>query len=161
MNEPVPPPAPELPPPIAGAAGWLSAVKGLTITNALVVVMLVIAGIPAYGVYRLLSDEELLARFLSNYRVVKVPGSSVFRQAKQRGEPYVWSLNTGFAFEGSTRWSVGVLLESEPNDEEQKSYCATLQLIVDYLHGADGSELPNIVWQYKDVEGREGQKGER
>jgi hypothetical protein len=97
---------------------------------------------------------------MSSYRVIKSPMASCqLRQARQRGEPYIWSISTGFAFEGGKRWSIGVIIDGqEPTVEEQKSTCETLQLIVDWMHGQ--GTLPNgLIWQYKDVQGREGHKG--
>jgi hypothetical protein len=150
------------PPPSNGKiVGLITAAKGLTISNAVVIIMLAPVLIGGYFVWRALNDPAILDRFLSFYRVV--PSAMVscqLRQARERGEPYIWSINTGFAFEGGKRWSVGVIIDQEPDVEEQKSYCETLQLIVDWMHGQ--GDLPDgLIWQYKDVEGREGQKGER
>jgi hypothetical protein len=156
------PQAPQEPPPSDGKiVGLINAARGLTVTNAVVIMLLVAVAIPAYFVWRALDDPAILDRFLSFYRVVpSAMASCQLRQARQRGEPYIWSINTGFAFEGGKRWSIGVIMDQEPTVEEQKSYCETLQLIVDWMHGQ--GELPNgLIWQYKDVQGREGQKGER
>jgi hypothetical protein len=154
------PPRPPDPPSSDGKiVSLITAAKGLTISNAVVIIMLAPVIIGGYFVWRALDDPAILDRFLSFYRVVPSPmASCILRQARQRGEPYIWSINTGFAFEGGKRWSVGVILDLEPTLEEQKSYCETLQLIVDWMHGQ--GELPNgLVWQYKDVRGREGEKG--
>jgi hypothetical protein len=143
------PPTP--PPDLERATGWLSAVKGLTVTNAIVIILLVVAIAPAYVVYRALDDPALLDRFLSSYHVVSSQLSDcTLRTGRQRGEPAVWSISTGFAYEGPSRWVISVLLEREPTMEEQISYCATLEAIVDHMHGG-GENLPEgLIWQYAD-----------
>jgi hypothetical protein len=134
------------------AAGWLTAVKGLTVTNAVVIMLLVVALLPAYVGYRLVTDENLLDRFLSKYKIYGTQLTScTLRQARQRGEPYTYIMSTGFAFEGEARWAISVSLSFEPSPEQQASYCRTLELIVDHMRGGN-SELPRVVWQYRDVE---------
>jgi hypothetical protein len=122
-------------PPDGRIAGWLSAVRGLTLTNAVVIVLLVAVMIPAYFVYRALGDPALLDRFLSSYTELPPAGTScTIRQASMRGGPDVWSISRGFAFQGSDRWSVAVLLDRRPTDEDVTTYCATLGIIVDHMH---------------------------
>jgi hypothetical protein len=125
-----PPPVPER------AAGWLTAVKGLTISNAVVVVMLVIAAIPAYFVYRALNDQSLLDKFMSAYREIPSPGSNcTIREARVRGGSNIWSIGTGFAYQGTDRWTVSVILDHLPTEADIISYCTTLNIIVDDMHG--------------------------
>jgi hypothetical protein len=152
------PPQPD--PPLPGVpAGWLNAIRGLTVTNAVVIVLLVVALIPAYAVYRLLTDEALLDRFLSSYMVTITDTPCRMIRGRQRGEPYSWAIATGFAFEGQTRWTIGVVLGKEPTTEDIRTHCAVLQAIVDFMHGM--GPAPGIVWQYDAVRGREGEKGGR
>lgn len=125
--------------------GWLTAVRGLTITNALVIVLLVVALAPAYTLYRILNDTGLLDRFMSNFREISGQQSGcTLRAAKQRGGPEIWGISTGFAYSGSDRYAVTVLLDHEPTAEEIYSYCTTLNLIVDFMRdpSADSPELP-------------------
>jgi len=117
--------------------GWLSTLKGLTLTNALVIVLLVVAVIPAYFVYRALGDPALLDRFLSNYRELPSNGSNcAIREARLKGGAQTWIISTGFAYAGADRWAVSVVLDHAPSEEEIASYCATLGLIVDKMHVA-------------------------
>src|SRR5262245_19416896 len=98
----------------------------MTVTNAIVILLLVLALVPAYAVYRFLTDEHLLDRFLSEYTVVKEHSPCILRRAREKGEPHIWAINTFFAAEGSTRWSVGVVVDDEPSDEEIERYCNAL-----------------------------------
>jgi hypothetical protein len=125
-------------------AGIIDASKSLTLTNVLVIAMLVIVAIPAYAVYQALNDPVLLDRFLSSY--TEVPNKSTdctIRKARARGGAWLWSISAGFAFQRSDRWSVSVILPAEPNADDIVSYCATLALIVDkMLFNADGNPAP-------------------
>ena len=125
-------PTPE--PPSGFIASIVSAIKGMTLGNALVVVLLVVVLVPSYLLYRVVTEPELLDRFLSSYKVIgsQVSACSV-RKAKQRGEDYTYVISTGFAFEGGTRWSLAVALSWEPTDDQVRSYCDTLQKIVDHM----------------------------
>jgi hypothetical protein len=150
--------APVTPPP-APPEGWISAVKGMTLTNAAVILLLVTAGIPAYTIWRLLSDEALLDRFLSAYQILPTNTACRLIKARQRGEDYTWAVTTGFAFEGQSRWTIGVITSRQPSEEEQATNCLLLQTIIDAMHGM--GPPPNIIWQQRDIQGREGEKGER
>lgn len=135
MTEQPPPPVQQ---PAGKLAGWLTAVKGLTISNAVVIILLVAVAIPAYFVYRALNDQAILDRFVSNYQEVHPPGTNcTIRMGHVWGGPRTWSVSTGFAFQGSDRWTVSVLLNREPTTEEVTSYCATLNIIVDDMHGEE------------------------
>ena len=128
---------PPTPPPSPGGgwfAGIIDASKSLTLTNVLVIAMLVVVAIPAYAVYQALNDPVLLDRFLSSYS--EVPDKTTdctIRKARARGGPWFWSISAGFAFARSDRWSVSVVLPAEPSANDIVSYCATLALIVDKM----------------------------
>lgn len=150
-----PPPA-SAPPPDGKYLGWLTAVKGLTLTNALVIIMLVMAAVPAYLVYRAVNDETLLDRFMSSYREITGQQSGcTVRTARQKGGPATWSVSTGFAYEGSDRYVVSVFIDHEPDMKEVESYCATLNLIVDFMRDREGESpvFPGtnrpVIRQYK------------
>jgi hypothetical protein len=121
------------PPPEGRFAHAAHAVRALTLSNVLVIFLLLLMAVPVYIVYRALSDEALLDRFLSSYRVIGSEGGCTIRMVAERGGPEQWSINTGFAAGGNERWTVGVVLEREPSREEITSHCATLLLIVERL----------------------------
>jgi hypothetical protein len=135
-------------PPPSSSGGWFAGIidasKSLTLTNVLVIAMLVIVAVPAYAVYQALNDPVLLDRFLSSY--TEVPNKSTdctIRKARARGGAWLWSISAGFAFQRSDRWSVSVILPAEPSADDIVSYCATLALIVDkMLFNADGNPAP-------------------
>jgi hypothetical protein len=113
---------------------FINAVKGMSLFNVLIVALMLMIALPTYVVYRIINDEELLDRFLSSYKIYdRQVSSCTLRKARQRGEPYTWAISSGFAFEGGTRWSIGVALNWEPDDEQVKSYCETLEKLVDHM----------------------------
>ena len=122
------------PPPAEGRlAGAANIIKGLSLSNVLVIFLLLLMALPAYVTYRALSDKDLLDRFLSSYRVIGSEGGCTIRMVAERSGPEFWSISTGFAAGGNERWTVGVILEREPSKEEITSHCATLLLIVQQL----------------------------
>ena len=52
----------------------LDAAKGLSLFNVLVIALLALIAVPLYIVWKALSDEALLDRFLSSYR--EIPSNS-------------------------------------------------------------------------------------
>ena len=132
MTEQPPPPA------AGGGGGWfhslVDASKSLTLTNVLVIALLVIVAIPAYAIYTALNDPVLLDRFLSSYHEHPDEDSGcTVRSARVRGGPLRYSVGTGFAMQGRDNWTISVIMPSEPDAEDIKSYCAALDLIVDKM----------------------------
>lgn len=113
---------------------WLNAVKGLTITNVLVIGMLVMIAIPAYLVYRALNDEELLDRFFSSFKETSSENIGCTIREARHDSIHLWSISTGFAFQGRDKYTIGVVLDRMPTDEEMVSYCETLKIIADSMH---------------------------
>lgn len=142
MNEPRPPgsvppppaPVPPSPPSDGRISGLIAAVKGLTLSNVMVIALLAAILVPVYIVYRALDNEQLLDRFMSTYEEEsnQQSGCSV-RHVQERGGPDQWSVSSGFAFAGSDRWFVNVVLTHEPSGEEITSYCESLKLIADTM----------------------------
>jgi hypothetical protein len=126
-----PPPAP---PSETGWLSWLTAVKGLTISNVLVIAALAVVAVPVYVIYKALGDEKLLDRFLSTYeeKTSQITGC-VIRHVQERGGPDLWSVSSGFAFQGADRWFVSVVLTHEPSNDETETYCESLKLIADKM----------------------------
>lgn len=124
------------PPPHDGRVlGWLTAVKGLTISNVLVIAMLGVIAVPIYAAYRILNDEALLDKLLSSYK--EYPPSDAgctIRELRPRSAAAQWTIATGFAYEGTDRWLAGVVLDHSPNEAERESYCASLKLITESWH---------------------------
>ena len=124
---------------VGAISSLLSAVRGLTFTNALVIVILVAAAIPAYLLFKVVNDQALLDRVMSNYEEVDLPHSSscTLRAAGVRGQPLTWYISSGFAYHGDDRWSLGVAVPRKPTMEQMQSYCETILLVVDFMHDPD------------------------
>ena len=115
--------------------GFISAVKGLSLTNVLVMALIAVIAVPSYFVYRMLNDATVMDRFLSSYdEYTEVRSGCTVRTVRLRGGPWRWSISTGFAYQGSDRWNLSVILQNEPTDADVASYCATLGLIADKMH---------------------------
>lgn len=135
MMNPPSQPSPNSHPPSEGRwLSWLTAVKGLTLANVLVIALLAVIAVPVYIVYRALEDEKLMDRFMSTYEELgnQQSGCAV-RHVQERGGPELWGISAGFAFQGADRWFVNVVLTHDPSGEEIVSYCETLKLIADSM----------------------------
>lgn len=121
------------PPPSEGRlAAAASVVRSLSLTNVLIIALLVAIAIPAYIIYRAVNDPAVMNRLLSSYQELPNQQSGcTLRTVRERGGPQRWSVSTGFAFHGADRWSISVLLDYEPTGEQITSYCETLKLIAD------------------------------
>lgn len=118
---------------------WLNAIKGLTISNVLVIALLAIVAAPLYLLWRALGDEKIMDRLLSTYEVLDSQNvGCVLRHVQERGGPDTWGVSSGFAFQGGDRWFVNVALTHEPSTEELVSYCQSLKLITDRLMYGNG-----------------------
>jgi len=148
----VPPPRPE---------GWFAAivetVKSLTLSNVLVIALLVVALAPAYFLWRVINDEQMLYRFLSSYREVPnpIPNSNcVLREISMRGGGDTFGIATSFASLGNDRWQIGVILHYHPTAQDIEAYCETLNHIIDKMRDPTkpapvfpGTEAP-LIWPY-------------
>src|SRR5262245_35164170 len=81
--------------------GWLNAVKGLTLTNVIVIAVLLVVAVPTYAVYRALNDEKLLDRLLSEYEeTYNAEAGCTVRHGRARGGMDRWGIMAGFASSG-------------------------------------------------------------
>jgi hypothetical protein len=135
-----PEPAPPPPSPQNGKVlTWLNAVKGLSVTNVLVIAMLAVVAVPVYTIWKALGDEKLLDRFMSTFEELGNQQSGcTMRHVQERGGPDLWGISTGFAFSGTDKYAVNVVLDHMPTDAEIVSYCESLKLIADSLLARNG-----------------------
>ena len=127
-------PEPPAPPPEGKYLGWLNAVKGLTISNVLVIALLAIVAVPIYVIYKALSDEKIMDRFMSTYEEsANQQSGCTLRHVQERGGPDIWGISSGFAFQGDGRWFVSVALSHDPSIDEIASFCESLKLIADRM----------------------------
>jgi hypothetical protein len=144
---------------VGQVGGLVKIVQSLTLTQVLVIALLVMIAIPTYIAWRVINDESMLTKFTSRYEELssdKMP--CTLRVASVRGGGDTYSISTGFAFQGSDRWTVGVIMNSKPDDSELVSYCATLNVLVDHLRrpGAPEPTFPGtqepMILHYPPVE---------
>jgi hypothetical protein len=133
----------EQPPPdrVGQVGGLVKIVQSLTLTQVLIIALLVAIAIPTYIAWRVINDESMLTKFTSRYEELasdKMP--CTLRVASVRGGGDTYAIATGFAFQGSDRWTVSVILTRKPDDSEMVSYCATLNMLVDHLRRPDAPE---------------------
>ena len=129
----------ETPPPNGKVAGWINAARGLTFQNIVILALLALIIVPTYFVYQLLNQPEMLDKFLSSYSEgTHEPSGCTVRKVRLRGGPWRYGVAAGFAFSGSDRWQVSVILNGEPSEDEIMSYCAALNLIADRMAEGNG-----------------------
>lgn len=119
--------------PIGIIASVVEVVKGLTLTNVLVILLLIIGMAPAYLAWRILNDEELRDIVFSSFSTLVIAGSDCnVHQASEIGEDKSWFISHNFAFAGHDRWYVGVNILTEPSPSDIKAYCDTLSQTIIY-----------------------------
>lgn len=112
---------------------WLNAVKGLTLTNVLVIALLAVVAVPVYWVYQIMNDEAMYDRFFSYYRELSSQNvGCTLREIRYKGT-HSWAISTGLAFQGADRYLISVVVDHDPNDEFQ-SFCEALKLMADELN---------------------------
>ena len=133
----------------------IHAVSSMTLTQALIIVLLLAVTVPSYLLYRVINDPEMVGRFLSSYEEItsdKTP--CVMRIASLKGGGDQFAISTGFAAQGNDRYVISVIMDRRPSEVEQQSYCATLTAIVDHMRRpeAPSPTFPNsdepLIWHY-------------
>jgi hypothetical protein len=127
----------------------------MTLTHVLIIALLICIAIPTYILYRFLNDASLLNKFTSFYEeIASEQTPCTLRIASQRGAEAFYSISTGFAFQGSDRYTIAVLLTHKPDNGAIQSYCETLNLIVDHMRRPESKSptFPNsddeVIWHY-------------
>lgn len=108
-------------------------VKGLTLSNVLVIALLAVIAVPVFIIWKATSDDKLLDRLLSTYEEMESRSGCTIRHVQARGGPDLWGVAAGFSFTGADRWYVNVVLDHKPTEEEIVSYCESLKLIADRM----------------------------
>jgi hypothetical protein len=157
--KPPPPPPPDLlqqPDRVGQLGGIVGLVQSMTLTHVLIVALLAAILVPSYVAWRVLNDESMLTKFTSRYEEItsdKIP--CTLRIASVRGGGDSYSISTGFAVQGSDRYTIAVLLDRKPDDLSLQSYCEVLQKIVDHLRRPEDAPSPTfpgsdepLIWHY-------------
>lgn len=122
---------------------WVALIKGLTISNAIVIILLAFVVLPGYVLYRTMNDEKLLDRFMSNYSEESSQLSGCTqRMGQERGGTTHYSVSTGFAYQGSDRWVVSVWMDHDLSVEQIEAYCNALKGLVDFMRDPLGKSPP-------------------
>jgi hypothetical protein len=155
MTETPPPPPAPLQERVGLVGELVKIVQSITLTQVLTIALLVIIAIPAYVFWRAMNDASMLNKFLSRYEeVTSDKMSCTLRIVSLRGGDDTFMITTGFAYQGSDRYIVGVIKDDRPDESGQVSYCEVLNLIVDYMRRPDaksptfpGTDEP-LIWHY-------------
>jgi hypothetical protein len=140
--------------------GIAKIIQSMTLTNVLILALIIIVLAPTFVLWRFMNDSSLLNKWTSFYEEVssdKTP--CTLRIASQRGADPVHSISTGFAYQGSDRYTVGVILSHPPDDGDLVSYCEVLNRIVDHMRRPETTKSPTypnsdeeIIWHYRPEE---------
>ena len=150
------PPKPEPPPDHVGMIGGIvKIIQSMTLTHVLILALLLVILIPTFILYRFMTDASMLNKWTSFYEELSSDKSPcTLRIASVRGADPTYAISTGFAFQGSDRWTVSVVMGHKPDEGQLISYCETLNQIVDYMRrpNAPSPTYPNsddpLIWQY-------------
>ena len=129
MTDQAPQPSAPQPPPEGWIASLVASAKSLTLSNVVIIFLLILALAPAYVLYRVLNDEAMLYRFLSSYKEVPnpIPGSNcAIREVSVRGGGDTYGISTNFATLGTDRWQIGVTLNHKITPQDIETYCEVL-----------------------------------
>lgn len=113
----------------------IHAVKGMSMANILSVVALSLIIVPSYLLYTVVNDPAMMGRWLSSYEEVSTDKSPcTLKIASLRGGGDSYGISAGFAFQGSDKWVLSVIIETrKPTPEEFNSYCEALMLLIDFM----------------------------
>ena len=127
-----------------GALGRIvELIKGLTLTNVLVIVLLGLAIGPAYLTWRVINDENLLSLIMSSFSEKPMPGTDcAMRVAALRAGRSTYYISLSYAYSGNDRWYIGVNTPVEPTPEAAKAYCDVLDQIIAHARGE--APVPNF-----------------
>ena len=144
MAEPQPPPPPDR---VGQIGGLVNIIKGISLTNVLIIALLIAIAIPTFILYRFMTDSSLLNKFTSFYEELGLDKvACTLRIASQRGADPIYSIGTGFAYQGSDRYLDGRPAHPQaPTTASWPAYCETLNLIVDFMRRPAGtSEIAHL-----------------
>jgi hypothetical protein len=114
----------------------ITAVKGLTIANVVVIALLAVICVPVYIIWKALGDDKIMDRFMSTYEILDHQNVACsVRHVQARGGPDQWAISSGLAYQGGDTWSIAVVLTHDPSTAEVEGYCETLKLIADKMLG--------------------------
>lgn len=126
------------PQPSGVVVSLINAIKGMSLTNVLVIIMLAVVVVPSYLLWRLLNDPTMMGRFLSSYEEqTSQQWPCTLHIASLKGGGDTYAISAGFAVQGSEEWALTVRMDRKPTDQEMVSYCQALYLLIDFMRNPD------------------------
>lgn len=116
--------------------------KTLTLTNVLIVALLVVVSFPAYVGYRLLNDERLIIQVSSSYEDMRYGlGDCTVYRAQEKGDKSDFIIRYTFRFDRFGSWYVAIRSQKQPSKEEARSACDILIRTVTKARKAMGGDV--------------------
>ncbi len=128
----------------------VDAAKSLTLTNVLILALLLAVCFPAYVGYRAVNDERLLIHIASSYEEMRygIGNCSVFK-AHARGDDQEFIIRYVFRMDPQGTWYIAIRSATEPTKEEAANRCKLLEKAVQDGRKARGSTLgPGEIGRY-------------
>jgi hypothetical protein len=122
----------------------LDSVRTLTLSNVLVIALLVVIAIPAYIGWRVLNDPVLMGVVFSQYREYPTKGECALIFAQPAGGTGFFAITNAFAERNNEFWSVAVRIKFHPDDEAIDKYCGTLAALIEYARDPNIEPAPTF-----------------
>lgn len=111
----------------------LVSVKGLTLLNAVVIVMLLFAMFPAYVGWKMLNDTNLLSLVMSQYEELPSETDCSLAMGQASGASPTYFVRNVFQERANEVWYAAVKIKFKPDDEAMRKYCASLDTVIEYM----------------------------
>lgn len=123
----------------------LEAAKGLTLSNVLIIGLLILISFPAYVAYRVINEERLMNYVASSFEELRfgIGDCGVFR-AQIRGEEPEYLVRYTFRFDRLGMWYLAIRGQTEPTKTEAKEKCAALAHTIEESRKAMGIRTGDV-----------------
>lgn len=118
--------------------------KTLTLTNVLIVGLILLVAFPAYVGYRLLNDERLIIQVSSSFEDLRygIGDCNVFR-AQRKGDEADYLIRYNFRYDTLGAWYIAIRSTRKPTKEEAKATCTNLvKTVIKARKAMGGGVLP-------------------
>jgi hypothetical protein len=121
----------------------LDSVKGLSLSNVLVLALLALIAVPAYVGWKVINNPALMSIVFSDFEEIpSVTDCNLFR-AQSSGSAAFWAVTNQFGQRNAESWSIAVRVKFLPDAAAMRDYCASLEAVVSYLRDPT-SDLPTF-----------------
>lgn len=111
----------------------VAGVKGLTLLNAAVVLLLLSGIVPAYVGYKVLSDPALLSIIMSEYKELPSNTDCTLVEGQVAGGQPAYFIRNQFQERKDEVWYMATKIKFRPDDEAMEKYCTSLNTAIDYI----------------------------